>query len=161
MKIETLNLRSCVGIVLLNRVGRIFIGERADRSGQWQMPQGGILPEEEIETAAQREMREEIGTDQAEILAISRQALVYHFPQRIDRPDMVDYDGQKMRWVLARYLGRDADIRLDADAHPDAHQEFLNWRWADPADVLAQVVAFKRPVYAAILEEFADQITPQ
>lgn len=66
--VDHLPYRPCVGIALFNKTGQVFVGERIDTPGSWQMPQGGIDPGEDIETAFYREMHEEIGTDKATIL---------------------------------------------------------------------------------------------
>src|SRR5687768_11544296 len=62
--------RACVGIALFNRDDKVFVGERVDNPGAWQMPQGGIDDGETIEQAFFRELREEVGTDKAEIIKI-------------------------------------------------------------------------------------------
>src|SRR3546814_11923890 len=51
--------RPCVGLLPLNRQGRVFVGRRVDTADAWQMPQGGIDAAEEPRVAAMRELREE------------------------------------------------------------------------------------------------------
>jgi len=144
--------RPCVGLMLLNPAGLVFIGERrGPLLSAWQMPQGGIDRGETPRAAAWRELKEEVGTDRADLLAESRQWLSYDLPPEL-RPTHWDprHRGQSQRWFAFRFTGEDADIVLDA------HQpEFARWRWARPEEVLDLIVAFKRPVYEAVLAEFA------
>jgi putative (di)nucleoside polyphosphate hydrolase len=139
--------------MLLNAASLLFIGERrGPLLNAWQMPQGGIDRGETPLAAACRELREEVGTDRAELLAESRQWLAYDLPKEL-RPARWDprYRGQSQRWFAFRFTGTDADIDLDA------HQpEFWRWRWARPEEVLELIVPFKRKVYEAVLAEFAD-----
>ncbi|MEM6902097.1 MAG: RNA pyrophosphohydrolase [Pseudomonadota bacterium] len=138
--------RPCVGIILTNAAGLIFIGERADAPGAWQMPQGGIDAGEDVPSAALRELNEEIGTDKAAIKSITSTWLAYDFPPGIGRGK---WAGQKQRWVLATFTGDDGDIDLTADQH----QEFMDWRWATADEVLSLIVEFKRDVYQRALNE--------
>lgn len=149
--------RPCVGQVLMNRSGLIFIGERIGFEGSaWQMPQGGIDPGETPKAAAWRELKEEVGTDHADLVAESRFWYSYTVPEE-RRPSRWAgrYVGQTQRWFLFRFLGQDEDI--DLEAH---HAEFTRWRWARPAECLTLIIPFKRPVYEGVLAEFADRISP-
>jgi putative (di)nucleoside polyphosphate hydrolase len=143
--------RRGVGLMLLDRRKLVFAGRRIDTPGAWQMPQGGIDEGETPRQAARRELAEEIGTDNAEILAESREWLRYELPP--DRRAKVwggRYRGQEQKWFALRFLGADSDIDLAA------HQpEFDAWQWLPPADLLRQIVPFKRALYEAVLREFA------
>src|SRR5438445_13146792 len=76
--------RPCVGVMLLNRRGDVFVGQRIDMPTEaWQMPQGGIDEGEDPRAAAFRELKEEIGTDKAEILAESQGWLRYDLPDEL------------------------------------------------------------------------------
>ncbi len=151
-EIARLPYRPCVGILLLNRAGQVFVAERRDTPGAWQMPQGGIDEGEDPAAAARRELREEIGTDKASILAEAREWLRYDLP-----PELIPtvwggrYRGQSQKWFAMRFEGDDADIELDGHEEP----EFDAWRWVDPEEVPALIVEFKRPVYERVLGEFA------
>lgn len=144
--------RPCVGLMLLNPANLLFIGERrGPLLDAWQMPQGGIDRGETPREAAWRELKEEVGTDRARLIAESRQWLSYDLPRDL-RPARWHerYRGQSQRWFAFRFTGDDADIDLAA------HQpEFDRWRWASADEVLGLIVAFKRPVYEAVLAEFA------
>lgn len=139
--------------MLIKRPRRIFIGERhgAPRNA-WQMPQGGIDPGETPSAAAWRELYEEAGTDQAELLAESRYWYAYDLPDELARRIWRgSYRGQTQRWFAFAFQGDDDDI--DLAGH---EREFARWRWAAPEEVLRLVWAPKRPVYEAVLAEFAD-----
>jgi putative (di)nucleoside polyphosphate hydrolase len=144
--------RRNVGAALFNAEGLVFIGRRAGLPDSWQMPQGGIDPGEDPAVAVMRELREEVGTDAAEIIGEHPAWLNYDIPAEAARTAFQGrYRGQSQKWFALRFLGSDADIALDRDDHP----EFVAWRWAKLADLPALVVSFKRPVYEAVAREFA------
>jgi putative (di)nucleoside polyphosphate hydrolase len=144
--------RPGVGIMLLNPANRVFVGKRIDMAGEhWQMPQGGIDQGESPRQAALRELKEEVGTDKAEILAESKNWLSYDIPRDITRRLWSGrYRGQKQKWFLMRFTGTDADI--DLRTH---HPEFSAWRWVEAADLPRLIVPFKRQLYEELLTEFA------
>ncbi|HZB90010.1 MAG TPA: RNA pyrophosphohydrolase [Stellaceae bacterium] len=144
--------RAGVGVMLLNRDGHAFVGRRIDVGGEnWQMPQGGIDRGETPRQAALRELKEEAGTDKAEILAESRRWLSYDVPRPIaGRLWRGRYRGQRQKWFAMRFTGEDRDIALDTH-----HPEFDAWKWVPPAELPQLIVPFKRPLYRDVLEEFA------
>lgn len=149
---DSLPYRSCVGVVLVNRDGRIFVGRRKDTPDAWQMPQGGIDKGETPREAALRELLEETGTDRAEFLGETESWLRYDLPAAlVGKVWRGRYRGQEQKWIAFRFTGDDSDIDLDS-AKDD---EFDAWRWSDPDEVLECIVPFKREVYAAVLETFA------
>ena len=76
--------RPCVGIMLLNRKGRVFVGNRVDQSVEaWQMPQGGIDEGEDPRGAVLRELEEEIGTGKADIIGEHPEWLTYDLPANL------------------------------------------------------------------------------
>ncbi|MGD1877291.1 MAG: RNA pyrophosphohydrolase [Kiloniellaceae bacterium] len=153
-EIAKLPYRPCVGMLLLNAAGQVFVGRRIDTAKEgdniWQMPQGGIDKGETPEQAVLREMTEEIGTDKAEIVAESAQWLHYDLPDHlVGKVWKGKYRGQKQRWFALRFLGDDADIDLATE-----HPEFDAWQWVELEDVPALVIPFKRDTYRAVVEEF-------
>ena len=153
-QIEALPYRPCVGILLLNAADRVFVGRRIDTAKEgeniWQMPQGGIDKGETPAAAALRELREEIGTDKAEIIAESRQWLRYDLPPHLlGKVWKGRYRGQKQRWFALRFLGRDGDIDLNTE-----HPEFDAWQWVELDDLPNLVIPFKRDTYRAVVSEF-------
>lgn len=143
--------RPNVGMMLVDPRGRVFVGRRRDMTAAWQMPQGGIDPGETPAEAAMRELREEVGTDRASILAESAGWYHYDLPPTVARRLWAGrYRGQAQKWFLLRFLGDDGDVDIRT-----RHPEFDAWKWLAPGEVLAAVVPFKRAVYAAVLEEFS------
>jgi putative (di)nucleoside polyphosphate hydrolase len=150
--------RDNVGAVLFNRDGLVFVARRADlpnaegTAGGWQLPQGGMDPGEDPREAVLRELAEEIGTDRAEILAEHDTWLSYDLPpELLGRALGGRYRGQRQRWFALRFTGEDADIRLDADPHP----EFDAWRWVRLEELPGLAVAFKRAIYEELARAFA------
>lgn len=146
--------RPCVGIALFNKDGKVFVGERIDTPGEWQMPQGGVDGDEDIVTAAFRELGEETGTNKAEIMEIHDQKILYDIPPRIlerlhkiwDKP----YVGQEQTWVAMRFTGEDSDINLNA--HNPV--EFARWKWEALENTPSLIVSFKWDVYDKVAEIF-------
>ncbi|MGE0734055.1 MAG: RNA pyrophosphohydrolase [Alphaproteobacteria bacterium] len=147
--------RRGVGIMLLNRHGKVFVAKRIDmKSSAWQMPQGGIDAGEHPRAAAIRELREETGTDKAEILAAAPYWFNYDLPpELIGRLWGGKYRGQTQRWYAMRFLGRDSDIDIETD-----NPEFLDWKWAPIEQLPDLIVPFKRALYLAVIEALAPAI---
>lgn len=159
----TLPYRPNVGAVLFARDGRVLVARRADipnteaPAGAWQLPQGGMDEGEDPRAAVMRELAEEIGTSSASILAEYPGWLTYDLPPHLVGVALGGrWRGQKQKWFALRFTGRDADIRLDADAHP----EFDAWRWAALGELPGLAVAFKRPIYEALARAFARFAVP-
>jgi len=143
--------------MLLNREGRVFVGQRLDAKLEaWQMPQGGIDPGEAAYDAAVRELGEETGVPAhlAELIAEAPEELTYDLPEElIGKVWKEPWRGQRQRWFLFRFLGEDSDVNI-ATAHP----EFRAWRWLDPAELPDMIVPFKRELYARLLVLFAEHL---
>lgn len=152
--LSPLPYRPCVGLCIFNRQGYVFVGERLDSPGAWQMPQGGIDDGEDICTAAFRELKEEIGTDNANIIRIHDTPLRYDIPAdvRARLPWGHLYAGQEQTWVALRFTGVDSDIKLDAWDHP----EFGRFQWVPLADVPKMIVPFKIKTYETVAQIFSD-----
>ena len=151
---ETTRYRQCVGIMLINGYGRVFVARRADvpTAPAWQMPQGGIDWEETPREAAMRELEEEIGTSKVEIVAESSGWMTYDFPLGVaGRVWGGRFRGQRQKWFLMRFTGCDADIDLGS-----RHPEFDAWRWVAPERLPQLIVSFKRQLYIDILAEFGE-----
>ncbi len=150
---KDLPYRACVGLLLLNKEGKIFIGERIDTPGAWQMPQGGIDEGESIEQAALRELQEETGTDKAVILKILPHKLKYDLPPHLrGRLWAGKFQGQEQSWVVLHFLGDDNDINIHA--HDPA--EFRSWLWSEPDKILDLIVPFKMDTYKAVFSMMKD-----
>lgn len=149
--------RRGVGVMLLNREGKVFVGARTDNpEDAWQMPQGGIDEEEEPWPAALRELEEETGIspELVELVAQCPECLRYDLPEEW-RPRLWGgkWKGQAQHWFLLRFLGQDKDVNL-ATRHP----EFRDWKWVEPAELPDLIVPFKRDLYRRLLSEFADYL---
>jgi len=146
--------RPCVGICLFNKDGKVFVGERIDTPNAWQMPQGGIDEGEDLLPAAFRELKEEIGTDKAELIKIHKEKLYYDIPpkilERLHKIWTIPYTGQAQTWVAMRFTGEDSDISLTADDHP----EFAQWQWIDIDKTLDLIVPFKCDLYRQVIAAF-------
>jgi len=144
--------RPCVGVLLLNAGRQVFVGNRIDLSGEnWQMPQGGIDGGETPRAAAFRELEEETGTREADIVAESAGWFSYDLPERVSREMWGGrFRGQTQRWFAMRFTGVDNDIRLNLHK-----PEFSEWRWVPMDEVEALITPMKREVYRQVLREFA------
>jgi putative (di)nucleoside polyphosphate hydrolase len=149
--------RPCAGVMLVNRDGLVFVGQRLDSVLEaWQMPQGGIDPGEDALDAAIRELGEEAGIAPhlVECVAEAGEELQYDLPDDlIGRVWRGKWRGQRQRWFLFRFLGDDADVNIQT-----AEPEFRAWRWVEPSHLPDLIVPFKRDLYARILEIFAEPL---
>ena len=158
-EVATLPYRPCVGIMLFNRYGLVWLGRRlpkwaGDRSAYiWQMPQGGIAKGEEPRMAALRELYEETGVAQVEVLAEHSSWLTYDLPPELMGVALKGrYRGQQQRWFAMRMIGPDSEISIRSRRRQKA--EFDQWRWAAIDEVAAGIVDFKRPIYEKVVAEF-------
>ena len=143
--------RPCVGIMLFNRDGHVFVGRRIDQSVEgWQMPQGGIDKDETPIEAAKRELQEEVGTDKAEIIGEMDDWVTYDLPEHlIGVAFHGKYRGQRQKWFAMRFTGQDADI--DLTAH---EPEFSAFQWVSLEALPDLIVPFKRQTYKAVIAAF-------
>ena len=128
-----------------------YRAKRIDTPSAWQMPQGGIDKGEAPHETVMRELTEEIGTDRAEIIAETKDWLIYDLPEGLRKKVWGGkYKGQKQKWFAMRFTGTDTDINLTADKHP----EFSEWKWTSMDQLVELIVPFKRPLYENIVREF-------
>jgi putative (di)nucleoside polyphosphate hydrolase len=150
--------RPGVGLMLLSRDGKVWVGERDDAPGAWQMPQGGIDEGESPKTAALRELEEEVGTAKARIIAELDDWLTYDLPPRLmKRAWGGKWRGQRQKWFLLRFTGRDSDIDVSRHQPP----EFTRWRWAEIGELVGLAIQFKRPLYARVVAGFRHLAVPE
>ena len=150
--------RPGVGIMLLNARNEVLVGRRNDlRDVAWQMPQGGIDEGENARQAVYRELREEIGSDAAVILAETEDWLYYDLPTDLARTAWNGrWLGQRQKWFVMRFKGRDADITVDTE-----RPEFSEWKWVRIDDLDGLAVSFKRNVYLSLAAEVEGVIAPR
>jgi putative (di)nucleoside polyphosphate hydrolase len=158
----SLPYRPCVGMMVLNRRGLVWMGKRiveegseiADNSQLWQMPQGGIDADEEPLVAARRELYEETGMRRLSVLAEAPRWIDYDLP-----PHLVGiafkgrYRGQRQKWYAFRFEGDDGEIAINPP--PGGHEaEFDEWAWREMRELPEIVVPFKRGVYQELVAIF-------
>jgi putative (di)nucleoside polyphosphate hydrolase len=150
--------RANVGIALFNASGQVWLGRReaTPPPWNWQLPQGGIDPHEDAQTAALRELEEETGIDRGRVRYLGEIEgwLAYDYPPDVredPRFHKKRHLGQKQRWFALRFLGTDADI--DLERHGEV--EFDAWRWGDLKDIPDLIIPWKRDVYVQVAEAFA------
>jgi putative (di)nucleoside polyphosphate hydrolase len=154
-EIEALPYRPCVGLMVYNRSGQVFAGQRLDNyRDAWQMPQGGIESGEGPEVAALRELEEETGIPPSavEVVAESTDWIPYDLPHTlVPKLWKGRFRGQKQKWFLLRFLGDDSLVNIQT-----AEPEFREWRWLNVEDLLDKIVPFKRDTYARVISEFKE-----
>ncbi len=154
---EDLPYRPCVGVMLFNPEGLVFVGKRIDQTVEgWQMPQGGIDGDETPRQAALRELEEETGTNKAEILREMDEWLAYDLPSHLLGVALHGrYRGQRQKWIAMRFTGEDSDINIATE-----HPEFGQWKWLAVEALPRLIVPFKRDTYAKVIAAFQDLAFP-
>lgn len=152
---ESLGYRPCVGMMVFNHRRKVFVGQRLDNPiDAWQMPQGGIDEGEDPRAAAIRELSEEIGTANVEIVAETEDWLRYDLPEAlIGKLWKGRYRGQEQKWFVMRFLGDDKEI--DLQTH---HPEFAAWKWVDITSLPDLIVPFKQSLYRELVRRFQSLI---
>jgi putative (di)nucleoside polyphosphate hydrolase len=150
-KLDKRPYRPCVGIMLLNNDGHVFLGRRNDMTQKsWQMPQGGIDPNENPKTAALRELEEETGIKTVTIIDQMPQWLSYDYPLEVAKKSFSNhYRGQRQLWFVMRFMGSDDEINLHA-----THAEFSEWKWSKLECITSLIVDFKKPIYKVLVKKF-------
>ena len=149
-KFKNLPLRSGVGIVVLNKVNKVFVAKRIDNAKNfWQMPQGGVDEGEDYLTAAYRELEEETSIKNVELISELDGLITYNLPEHLLGIIWKGkYKGQSQKWFLMRYLGEDNQINIKT-----TKPEFLDWKWVDLKEITNLVVDFKLHVYQEVQQK--------
>ena len=147
---QKLPLRTGVGIIVLNKQNKIFVGKRKDNPGdKWQMPQGGVDEGEDYITAMKRELLEETSIKNIEIIKEIDKIYQYELPENLVGIIWKGkYRGQKQKWFITRFLGEEKEINLNTK-----HAEFIDWKWIEPKLLPEVIVNFKKDLYLNLLKE--------
>jgi putative (di)nucleoside polyphosphate hydrolase len=150
MKHEELPLRTGVGIVVLNSENEVFVGKRKDNPfDKWQMPQGGVDPNEPLLVAMKRELEEETSINKIEILKEFDHWLQYNLPENlVGNIWEGKYRGQKQKWFIVKFTGTESEINVNTE-----HPEFTEWKWINMDLLPSLTVNFKKHVYKDVLME--------
>jgi len=157
---QSMPYRDCVGIVLFNQLGQVFIGARAPNkdgahSHAWQFPQGGIDKAEEPIDAALRELKEETSIENVSILTAAPDWIFYDLPDELLGIALKGkYRGQRQKWFAMLYEGDESDINVVSPCNGTQPAEFTQWRWADLSEIADLIVPFKRDAYNQVINAF-------
>ncbi|WP_336294441.1 RNA pyrophosphohydrolase [Bartonella sp. CB169] len=159
---KLLPYRKCVGIVVFNHVGKVWVGRRlitrshasTEMLNRWQLPQGGIDENEEPLGAACRELYEETGIRSVKFIKEAQSWFHYDFPQELIGCTLSNkYRGQIQKWFAFQFTGNLSEIVINPP--PDGHKaEFDKWKWVDLETLPSIVISFKRHVYMKVVNEF-------
>ena len=152
---KVLPLRLGVGAIVLNNKNRVFVGKRKDNPvDKWQMPQGGVNEGEKLIDAMKRELKEETGIKNIKILKEIDGWSEYELPENLlGKIWRGKYRGQKQKWFIVKFLGKDNEINLKTSNH-----EFIEWKWLDIESLPGVIVEFKKKVYEELLPKIKDSI---
>ena len=140
--------------MVFNDEKKIFVGKRIDNQEAWQMPQGGVDKDEDIESAAKRELFEETGIQSIRIIKRSEKIYTYDLPEHLlGKIWKGKYKGQKQTWFLIKFLGPDSEININ-----QKHPEFNEWMWVDILKLPELIVSFKKDLYLSVVKEFSNSI---
>ena len=150
MNNQNLPMRDGVGVIILNKNDKVFVGKRKDNPvNNWQMPQGGVDEGEDYVTAMKRELLEETGIKNIEIIKEIEKIYQYELPENLVGIIWKGkYRGQKQKWFITRFLGEEREINLNTK-----HAEFIDWKWIEPKSLPEVIVNFKKDLYLNLLKE--------
>ena len=155
MNSQKLPMRSGVGIIVLNKENKVFVGKRKDNpTDKWQMPQGGVDEGENYITAMKRELLEETSIKNIEIIKEIDKIFQYELPQNLVGIIWKGkYKGQKQKWFITKFLGNEKEINLKTK-----NPEFIEWKWIAPDDLPDVIVDFKKDLYIKLLKNIKNFI---
>ena len=150
MNNQKLPMRDGVGVIILNKKDKVFVGRRKDNPvNNWQMPQGGVDEGEDYITAMKRELLEETSIQNIKIIKEIDKIYQYELPENlIGIIWKGKYRGQKQKWFITRFLGEEKEINLNT-----RHAEFIDWKWIEPKFLPEVIVNFKKDLYLNLLKE--------
>jgi len=143
--------RKSVGAFLINKNKQVLIAKRLLFKNSWQLPQGGIEEGETPSYAVLRELLEEIGTNNVEILT-ETPPFRYDLTKELQSAFNYKHIGQEIIWFGMLFKGKDHEINLNYSDHP----EFSEWRWEDPKNIIHLIVNFKKNMYKQLLQHMVD-----
>ena len=157
MKLDPNDYRPNVGMMIINNQKKIFVGKRIDHpSNFWQMPQGGIDPQEKPVVAALREMEEEVGIKKNKVQLLNQISDWYYYTIPKDLAQTLwkgRYKGQRQKWFLYKFEGTESDINIHTE-----HPEFSDFKWVTKDFLVPNIVPFKKEIYKKLLEKFSNYL---
>ena len=143
-------MRKGVGIIVLNKNNKVFVGKRKDNPGdKWQMPQGGVDEGENYIAAMRRELHEETSITNIKIVKEIESIFEYELPENlIGIIWKGKFRGQMQKWFITRFIGQDDEINLKT-----TNPEFIEWKWLEPNKLPDVIVDFKKNLYLKLLKE--------
>jgi len=150
MNKQQLPMRNGVGVIILNKKNKVFVGKRKDNPiDKWQMPQGGVDKDESYLQAMKRELFEETSIKNIKVLKEIESFFEYELPETLIGVIWKGkYRGQKQKWFITRFLGEESEINLNTN-----HAEFIDWKWIEPKLLPEVIVNFKKDLYLNLLKE--------